>query len=198
MLLFFLRWRFNTLPLLNAVATTGFTEISLEVVVLISFQVFYGYVYHELAVLITAFMLGLAMGSLIFHKYTIQPLTRWLFFLQAGLSLLCLLWLGITYGLHQYKSLVHYPYLFNLLFPLFLGCTGLLGGIQFLTASETYRSLGKNIKETAATLYSTDLLGSALGALLTSLVFLPLLGIPATLILLAGLNLMALILLFFY
>jgi len=198
MLLFFLGWRFNTLPLLNAVGITGFTEISLEVVVLISFQVFYGYVYHELAVLITAFMLGLAMGSLIFHKYTLQPFIRWLFFLQAGLSLLCLLWLGITYGLHKYKPLLHYPYLFNLLFPLFLGCTGLLGGIQFLTASETYRSLGKNIKETAATLYSTDLLGSALGALLTSLVFLPLLGIPATLILLAGLNLMALILLFFY
>jgi len=195
--LFCLRRRFNTLPLLNAVATTGFTEISLEVIVLISFQVFYGYVYHELAGLITAFMIGLAIGSLIFHKYSFQPFIKWLFFLQVGLTLVCFLWLGIIYALYKYNLILHYTPLFNLLFPLFLGCTGTLGGMQFLTASETYRNLGKTIKETAATLYSTDLLGSALGAILTSLVFLPLLGIPATLILLAVLNLLAFVLLFF-
>jgi len=167
------------------------------VIVLISFQVFYGYVYHELAGLITAFMIGLAIGSLIFHKYSFQPFIKWLFFLQVGLTLVCFLWLGIIYALYKYNLILHYTPLFNLLFPLFLGCTGTLGGMQFLTASETYRNLGKTIKETAATLYSTDLLGSALGAILTSLVFLPLLGIPATLILLAVLNLLAFVLLFF-
>jgi spermidine synthase len=196
--LFFLKTYFKPLPLLTAVGITGFTEISLEVVALISFQVFYGFVYSELALLITTFMLGLAIGSLIFYSHPPKSLIAWLRFLQVSLSLLSLFWLGVIYGLHEYKSLSQHPWFFHLIFPLFLGGAGTLGAMQFLTASQIYMGLGRGIKETAATLYSTDLLGSAMGAFLTSLIFLPLLGLPATLIFVVCLNLVALLILLFY
>jgi spermidine synthase len=44
-------------------ALTGLTMISLEVLLLLGFQAIYGYVYHQLAILIALFMSGMALGS---------------------------------------------------------------------------------------------------------------------------------------
>ena len=44
-------------------AATGFTMIGLEMLLLLAFQAVYGYVYQQLAVLIAAFMAGVALGS---------------------------------------------------------------------------------------------------------------------------------------
>jgi spermidine synthase len=179
----FLKRRFYSLPLLNVIGIVGFTAISLEIIVLISFQTFYGYVYQELALLITAFMLGLALGSLSFYKLHLSPTKSKLLLFQTTLSFLCLFWCGIIYLKPH----------FYLVYSLFLGSIGAVSGIQFLTTACMYQAMGKKIQETAANLYFTDLLGSALGAFLTSIFFLPILGINHTLILLVLLNLMAIL-----
>ncbi|MGO9260186.1 MAG: fused MFS/spermidine synthase [Bryobacteraceae bacterium] len=44
-------------------AATGFTMIGLEMLLLLAFQAVYGYVYQQLAVVIAAFMAGMALGS---------------------------------------------------------------------------------------------------------------------------------------
>ena len=44
-------------------AAMGFTLIGLEILLLLAFQAVYGYVYHQLAVVIAAFMAGMALGS---------------------------------------------------------------------------------------------------------------------------------------
>ncbi len=44
-------------------AATGFTMIGLEMLLLLGFQAVYGYVYQQLAVVIAAFMAGMALGS---------------------------------------------------------------------------------------------------------------------------------------
>ena len=44
-------------------AATGFTVMTLQIFVLLAFQSFYGYVYHQLAILIAMFMAGMAVGS---------------------------------------------------------------------------------------------------------------------------------------
>ena len=41
----------------------GFTLIGLEMLLLLAFQAIYGYVYHQLAIVIAAFMVGMALGS---------------------------------------------------------------------------------------------------------------------------------------
>lgn len=45
------------------VAVTGFTLMALELLLLLGFQAIYGYVYHQLAVVVAAFMVGMALGS---------------------------------------------------------------------------------------------------------------------------------------
>jgi len=45
------------------IAAMGFTLIGLEILLLLAFQAVYGYVYHQLAVVIAAFMAGMALGS---------------------------------------------------------------------------------------------------------------------------------------
>ncbi len=46
-----------------AVFLVGATEISLELTALLAFQSIYGYVYRELALIVAAFMAGLAVGG---------------------------------------------------------------------------------------------------------------------------------------
>ena len=46
-----------------SVAVTGFTLMGLELLLLLGFQALYGYVYHQLAIVIAAFMAGMAVGS---------------------------------------------------------------------------------------------------------------------------------------
>ncbi len=196
MLFYLLSKRFKQLPLINAVGVTGFTEISLEVVILISFQVFYGYVYHQLVILITAYMLGLALGSLIMHNLSVKRPLKWLLSLQAGLGVFCALLIGVIFLLYIHKELAHHKFITHVFFPMVLVIAGMLGGMQFLAASESYITSGKKVRETAAILYGTDLIGSATGAFLTSLILLPVLGIPATLTALASLNLFSFLLLF--
>jgi len=195
-LIFIFSKRYLNLPLFNAVFITGFTEMSLEIIVFISFQVFYGYVYHELAILITAFMLGLTLGSFIIRSYPPNKPKKFLLYLQAGLCIICIIELGIVYFLNNMKVL-QYPILIHLLFPSLLLLAGILGGMQFLTAAEAYRQAGEEIKKVASIFYGIDLFGSALGALGTSLIIIPILGIPTSLIILISLNLLALFLLLF-
>ena len=59
------RWRKRRLQFAAACSTaaTGFTMIGLEMLLLLAFQALYGYVYQQLAVLIAAFMAGMALGS---------------------------------------------------------------------------------------------------------------------------------------
>ena len=46
-----------------SMAATGFTLMTLQIYLLLAFQSIYGYVYHQLAILIALFMAGIALGS---------------------------------------------------------------------------------------------------------------------------------------
>jgi hypothetical protein len=55
-------------PIPFAVFTTGFAGSSIMVLLLISFQIQFGFVYHRVGLLITTFMIGLALGSIYMNK----------------------------------------------------------------------------------------------------------------------------------
>ncbi|NIS62580.1 MAG: hypothetical protein GTO13_18310, partial [Proteobacteria bacterium] len=46
-----------------AIFVTGYSEMTFNVVLILAFQIFYGYVYYKIAMLITAYMIGLILGS---------------------------------------------------------------------------------------------------------------------------------------
>jgi spermidine synthase len=146
----------------------GFTLIGLEMLLLLAFQAIYGYVYQQLAVIIAAFMAGMALGSWLALVGQVRGLprqTRTLVFLQIGAAvaplLLCAVFEAVT----------------PVLFPVLALLCGMLGGCEFPVASRIFsgRSTG--------TLYALDLAGSCLGAVLFSVYLIPVFGFLRTAVL---------------
>jgi spermidine synthase len=83
------------------------------------------------------------------------------------------------------------------LFPLLTLGAGFIGGAQFPLANRLVLQNSGHLGRVAGFLYAFDLAGSSVGAILTSAIFIPILGIYPTLFLLSILNLSCLVLLDF-
>lgn len=158
-----LGWRhkkssFFLLPL----AVMGLTTITVEIIMLIAFQTFYGYLYQKVALLFASFMVGLFLGSLRGKKRKIKGYLE-LLIIQFGFILLIfllILWIE-----------AQPPEIF---FFLYLVCLGYLGGDLFIVSNHLYLKEKKNYGAG----YGLDLLGSFLGALAVSSFLIPLFGLP--------------------
>jgi len=158
-----LGWRhkkssFFLLPL----AVMGLTTITVEIIMLIAFQTFYGYLYQKVALLFASFMVGLFLGALRGKKRKKKGFLE-LLIIQFGFILLIfllILWLE-----------AQPPEIF---FFLYLVCLGYLGGDLFIVSNFLYLKEKKNY----GTGYGLDLLGSFLGALAVSSFLIPLFGLP--------------------
>ena len=169
-----------------AVAAMGCTSIALEVLLLVGFQVLYGYVYHQLALVIAAFMAGMALGSRQALGGSGRRDAAWLAGLQglaAGAALLLYAVFRVLGGVTGGAGLWAISHLG---FPaLALGC-GWMGGCQFPLAGRVY--FGGKRGEAPGALYALDLAGACLGAVLVSAYALPVFGFLGTAWLLALVN----------
>ncbi len=157
-------------------AAMGFTLIGLEMLLLLAFQAIYGYVYQQLAVIIAAFMAGMALGSWLALRAPAKRGIRTLVFLQAGAAIAPLLLYAVFEAVAQATG-------GQLLFPaLALGC-GMLGGYEFPVASRIFCA------RNPGTLYALDLAGSCLGAVLFSVYLIPVFGFLRTAVLAAMVSL---------
>jgi spermidine synthase len=68
----------------------------------------------------------------------------------------------------------------DVLFILLPAIAGFIGGAQFPLANKIYLGERQGIGRVAGLTYGMDLLGSSLGAFLTAVFLIPLLGIPET------------------
>jgi spermidine synthase len=166
-------------PLSFSIFTTGFAGASLEIVLLIGFQIVYGYVYHMLGVVITAFMLGLALGAYYANKRL------------KGKK--CLVGIEFSIGLFS----IGIPFIFMLSFKNPLGCVvfpfltlvlAVLVGMEFPIASKLEF---KGIAQTAAGLYNADFIGACIGALIVSAFLIPLFGMVKVCFLIGVMNLLS-------
>jgi spermidine synthase len=192
-LLIFLPRRFSGTRIpelsLNAIFVVGFTSITVEIILFISFQIFYGYLYSMMGLIFTFFMLGLTMGAFITQKTVSKTKIcgRWLVLAQI-LQVSFIFVLLIIVRLFSGSSLSNFTtmvWLFSLIM-----LSGLLGGMLFTWANHAFlmnRTICKS-----GTGYAVDLFGSSLGSILASAILIPLLGIPATLILILLTNLVCL------
>ncbi len=169
-----------------AVAAMGFSSIALEVLLLVGFQVLYGYVYHQLSLVIAAFMAGMALGSrraLAGSGRRDAALLAGLQSLAAGAALLLYAVFAALGGVSGAAGLWAVSHLG---FPaLALGC-GWMGGYQFPVAGRIY--FGGERAEAPGGLYALDLAGACLGAVLVSAYALPVFGFLGTAWLLALVN----------
>ncbi|MDD8016419.1 MAG: fused MFS/spermidine synthase [Acidobacteriota bacterium] len=157
---------------LAPLATMGFTTIVLEIIILLAFQTFWGYVYSQLALLLTMFMGGLALGSWLSLRRKKTGAGE-LAVIQGAFVGLLLIAHASVIGRFTAAAL------FALLLAL-----GTVSGYLFVVANRLYLAL----KEDYGRGYAADMLGSFLGALFVSAVIIPLIGIPTLIMYLAVMN----------
>jgi spermidine synthase len=150
--------------LLFSVFTTGFSGMSFVLAALLAYQAIYGYIYEMMGALSAFFMIGL-WGGTRFAKQLKNP-PRTLLLLETLTILLALA----------------SPVLFRteLFFYVLIFISGMLTGGQFSAAS---LSFGK--PESGGTFYAVDMFGSFMGALVPSILLIPLFGISHALLFIA-------------
>ena len=144
-----------------SIFTTGFSGMTFMLAVILAYQAMYGYVYEMIGILSATFMIGLWAGTSL-SSHTKNAL-RILFYLEVMTATLALA----------------APLFFReeLLFYLLILLSGIITGAQFSTAN---LSLGE--PGAAGRLYGFDLIGSFLGALIPSIILIPLFGVVNTLL----------------
>jgi spermidine synthase len=173
---------------LAVIFLAGFSSIFLEIIIVLCFQIYRGYIYSKVGLILTAFMLGLAVGSLFMQRRLkrILPRIKSLIVWQIAQVIL----IGIICGLiFLFSKFLFLGSLIEIFLMAVTWLCGILGGAIFILANQLYLL---ERKEKIGTGYFVDLLGSALSSLLVSVIFIPLLGLPLSLVMLGGLNLIML------
>ena len=172
-------------------AAMGFTMIGLEMLLLLAFQAVYGYVYQQLAVVIAAFMAGMALGSWLGMRRAAQGGMRVLAITQVLAAAAPLVLLGLFEAIGRANGTLGLV-ASQIAFPALALVSGMLGGYQFPVASRIFFG-GPQTRTLAAqrpgTLYALDLAGSCLGAVLFSAWLVPVFGFFRTALLSAMVSL---------
>ncbi len=168
-----------------AIFTTGFAASALEVVLLVGFQILYGYVYHRVGVIVTMFMLGLAVGSFAMNRMLPRRSRHDLVRLVFGMALYAGLLPFLLIGLGHLGSGIVSSVSANVAIPLLTLILAAFVGMEFPLAGKV--DFG-GTASTAARLYTADFVGACLGALLVSTILIPLIGVVWVCLLVAGSN----------
>lgn len=161
LLLLFAALRKPSFFLLLPLFILGLTTIVLEIILINAFQVFHGYIYQSLAILLAVFMLGMAGGAYLGFKKK-QPVFADLILIQSGFLLITLM----TRIILQVKPA-------SGVFYAFFGLIGTAAGYFFMIFNRHYLKYQRKY----GTGYGLDLLGSFLGALVISFLLLPIFGL---------------------
>ena len=176
-------------------AATGFTLMALQIFLLLAFQSVYGYVYHQLAILIAMCMAGIALGSWLGIRrvrsgnsppYRTIAATQFLLALSGPALIFVVSLLSKISG----RATIWLAAQF--VFPALAALCGMLGGYQFPVATEIYLHDDHGSgRSRLGTLYALDLLGGCAGALVLSSYLIPVFGFWKTAWLSAAVNLTA-------
>jgi len=176
---------------LCCVAATGFTLMTLQIFLLLAFQSVYGYVYHQLAVLVAMCMAGIAFGSWLGIRRirsSDRPPYRTIATTQFLLALSAPVLMFVVSLLSKISGMAATWLTAQLVFPALAALCGMLGGYQFPIATQIYLHDNSG-RSRLGTLYAIDLLGGCVGALVLSTYLIPVFGFWKTAWLSAAVNL---------
>ncbi len=155
--------------------STGFMTMGSEITVIFAFQIFFGYIYSQISLIVTIFLAGLLPGALLGRKLR-KAAGKALLITDGLLICMCILLAVIILPDNARPDV--WPLL------LFGFCVSVLCGCQFPLA---LKSGGENDRKMSFA-FTADLSGAACGALLTSVLLIPYLGLAGTLMILIGLK----------
>ena len=177
-----------------SMATAAFSLMTIETLLIFSFQSFYGYIYYYLSILITTFMLGLSIGTYLGTYFSSKNIHK-------KIKLVALLHLLIiSYGIFLFlffkwniMEKINWFFGKNILFPLLAIFIGGIIGYEFAIINSIYFASNNSYNKTNSKphpgfIYSADLIGAFVGAFFTSLFFVPNLGTEYTLFILILIN----------
>ncbi len=165
-------------PLSLGLFTTGYTSASSQLLLMMAFQVIYGFVYQAAGIMITVFFAGLAIGSSLAARRTSVSTAHYLW-MQLLVGVYCIIIALALMFLHTGGI----PALIVIMVLTLV--SGLIAGMQFGLAAALQKD---NLRLAAGNSYAADLAGSAIGALLTVCLLVPFLGILNSLYVLAAAN----------
>jgi spermidine synthase len=178
-------------PLAYAIFTTGFFGMTVNLLLVFAYQVFYGYLFRKISVLTAIFMAGIALGSLLMVKgqAKINKPRGILIRLEIIIAVFVLI-LG--------AAIVRFPgFLSSLefIFYMLFFISGIFMGLEFPLAARLYPAAKDSIGATSGVLYASDLIGGWLAGIFTGVLFLPVLGLFKTCVLIFAFKLSSLFLL---
>ena len=179
---------------LIALATTGFTGIAIEIVLLYAFQNIYGYIYERMGVIVAVFMVGLALGGYFANRIILKSNLKWLNVLMLFEGVIGFYAFILPFIIH---ALSFYSTAAEVGLVCLIGIAGILTGLEFPLVNKIFIQQNKDIAISAGATDGADHIGAFLGAILTGVIFLPLLGVFGTCLILATLNMASLILIAF-
>lgn len=182
-LLFFpMTYTFLNMNFINTgIFITGFSASAIEIILIIAFQVIYGYTYQMMGILITFFMAGILIGSFsLVNK--VKILIRNYSIIQYLIGIFSILVALLLYFIKSanLSNLVVY-----IIFTSMVIITGILTGLQFSMAS---RLKEVSYTRNASSTYASDLFGAAIGAIAVSVFLIPYFGIIKVSLIVAILN----------
>jgi spermidine synthase len=144
--------------------STGFTVMGSEILVIFAFQIFFGYIYLQIGMIVTVFLAGLLPGAWFGDRLRYRSKQTLAFADGLLILLMGLLIIVMKYGGY------HLPVVFFLVFGFVIS---LICGFQFPVALYLRGGDAPAVTRT----FSADLIGAACGTLVTNIVLIPYFGI---------------------
>jgi spermidine synthase len=176
---------FRIRPVSFAIFTTGFSASGLVVVLLLGFQILYGSVYHKVGLIVTMFMIGLAVGSFTMNRMLAHRTRKDLVKLELVIAAYAVVLPFILMGLGGLGGATVSRICTEVVLPLLTLVLAALVGLEFPLAG---KADFRGITATAARLYTADFVGACLGALLVSTFLIPVIGVVWVCVLVGALN----------
>ena len=162
-----------------------------DLILIFAFQVLYGYVFHQIGILITALMSGMAAGSLFMASFSERVRRDLLCFAEIELAMIVFsISLPGTFLLLRSNP---EGALIRWIFPVLSFISGFPVGAQFPLAARICLKSSPKLGTTAGMLYACDLMGGWVGGLVGGVFLLPVLGLTKTCWTLAALKLSSLV-----
>jgi spermidine synthase len=144
--------------------STGFTVMGSELLVIFAFQIFFGYIYIQIGLIVTVFLAGLLPGAWFGNRF--RNRSKKTLALADGLLILLMGVLIVALQLGSY----HLPVSFFLVYGFVIS---VICGFQFPVALYLRGGEAPAVTQT----FSADLIGAAFGTLITNVVLIPYFGI---------------------
>lgn len=152
-----------------ALFTTGLANMGVEMLIIFTFQLMYGYIYLKLGAIVTAFLMGLLPGAMVGNLFKGRGLIP---FIVSEIILFILL-VGFYVWISFSEGDIGQAYFLAFGFGFSFFC-----GYQFPLAADL---IGEK-ESPAAGCLAADLTGAAVGTLATGTILIPLLGIQMAII----------------